>query len=1118
VADAFATITRLKTDAAAREDARVRVERTADGPVALARNETGAWVPIHSRRNPQLEADRWLQPALIDPRPSALIIIGSGLGFVLDSAERLASETRIVAIEPVPALLPALLARRDWRDALEGGRLTICAGPDYQGASEAWRLLQDDPRSVRVLAHPVIARLFPEETAAARKVAERILFDARANDDARREHAGRYLINTLTNLPVIGREGDAAALADCLPGVPAVIAAAGPSLDRNLVDLAAVRDRVILIAVDTALRPLLAAGLAPDLVVSVDPSPLNARHLRDLPPCPDAWLAAEASLDPTVFPRFSGRTFTFKLADHHPWPWLATLGVTRPIVRTWGSVLTSAFDLAITIGCDPIAFVGADLAYTNGRPYCRRTTYEADWAAQTASGAALPDLWRSDLESRTRIQERDIRGAWTTTAPHLRAFRDWLVEQIAARGDRRFVNATGAGILHGAGLQQFTLREALGSVRRDATTTARQALSRAHSRGERPTALARAVDRLIEATAGATPPVFETWRQFAAGTIEQADITKALATASVRFQASQPPDPPLTDAAAERSPLPQAETAAILRTVLMGEPLPAWLNDTLTSDVLAPDDSAGGSQPLDEAVRRLLYDGTAATAGDGPVALDDICSSAFAWDPARGADLALLEGWLAWHVWSHRRDYAPKPNSAWAEGLPEPALDARRPQPDEPIDAAASSGAPRARLALLRQVLVAMESVPGASPIAGQEAPFWAGAGLLSTAIQVSPLRSTAAHVSCTIRAQTGLSPLEASSPAALDLQIPLWSLMRRTTGSLANWVSADTGGPAQAAAPPPVIHRVHRLAHHLECELAVTFERADDDPRIPFFLSIGGRQPFRLLTDEGLPACYFAATLGPHHAVVSSPEGGSYTVDEWGEFRPRPAWPRPIVNELPWGDDGGALAWHSSGTGSYAMLRPSAEAEPILETMPFRAFRLLEEPDGVPLWASLEGGVWKWLPGKGARRLVESPPLLAVHRDGPGLRLDPRPPGPVNAFPRTLLETAWRWVPGAKRLSRVRMTSAGQCAFTAPHGPWTAHVHPYSDLLRFAHADGGHVDLACCYPVAAGWAGTSLVVATGDGAVLLLPRMVSALEAERQRGSRREACPPGQGTTLALS
>src|SRR5262249_16869518 len=150
---------------------------------------------------------------------------------------------------------------------------------------------------------------------------DRLKFQGDANLAARRSLSSRYLLHTLANAPAIARESNAAQLTALFAGKPAVIAAAGPSLDRNVHDLAPVLDRALGIGCDTAAWPLLSAGVTPHLIVSVDASEANARHLSSFPSA-RTTLVSEASVHPSALHGFAGRTFFFKVADHEPWPWL----------------------------------------------------------------------------------------------------------------------------------------------------------------------------------------------------------------------------------------------------------------------------------------------------------------------------------------------------------------------------------------------------------------------------------------------------------------------------------------------------------------------------------------------------------------------------------------------------------------------------------------------------------------------------------------------------------------------------------------------------------------------------------------------------------------------------
>lgn len=416
--------------------------------------------------DPQIEQyERLLSRFTPGSEPPLLMVVGLGQGSLLDAIERRGLQTKVLAIEPVPEIVEDMRARRDWTPWLEAGRLTMIVGPAFAGIAEAWKLLGSAAATPPMIVSPSLLRDHPQAVDRAKAMARQVVLGAVANQNARRHLAGRYLLNTLSNLAVVASEGDVSSLAGTFHGVPAIIVGAGPSLDRNLPDLRQAADRALLIAVDTALRPLLAADIRPHIVVAVDPSEDNARHLLGLPAVGDIHFVAEASLDPRVFASFAGRTFAFKVSAHHPWPWLAALDADRGSLRAWGSVLTTAFDLARVCGCTPIVFAGADLAYTDGSLYCHNTVYEPEWA-HLKTGEARADEFRDFLAKQTTVMEADVSGKQTLTAPRFVQFRDWIVRESATAGG--VLNATGAGILHGGSIVQANLSLALRLLPREA--------------------------------------------------------------------------------------------------------------------------------------------------------------------------------------------------------------------------------------------------------------------------------------------------------------------------------------------------------------------------------------------------------------------------------------------------------------------------------------------------------------------------------------------------------------------------------------------------------------------------------------------------------------------------
>jgi hypothetical protein len=439
---------------------------------------------------------------------------------------------RVIILALDSAAAAAVQQELEQTSLAAAGRITILVGPEYAGASGAWRptaLPHDDPQ---VVIDTVAQAGQPDAVAGAEQVVRRITDEARANAEARRTHAGRYLLHTLANAPNVAHEGDVASLTGSFSGVPAIIVGAGPSLDGMIPELAACRTRAIVIAADTAARPMLALGVAPHFIVAIDPAESNAMHLSGLHSPRGAWLVAEASLHPTALAAFQGRTFFCNVSDHQPWPWLASLGLGRGRLSAWGSVATSALDLALRMGCGPIVFAGLDFAFVDSRPYCRGTTFEAQWAAWMAGGQDFQAICNLLINRWPSALEPDADGRLVRTAPHLIAFRNWIRERIDATSGVRFFNATPGGILHHPKIELASFADVLADAPSiDGRSLEMHVRGRHRARTGSSEGLARlfsAVDDMLTNEAGFRDDVRKEWLEFAGGSIRADAILSVL--------------------------------------------------------------------------------------------------------------------------------------------------------------------------------------------------------------------------------------------------------------------------------------------------------------------------------------------------------------------------------------------------------------------------------------------------------------------------------------------------------------------------------------------------------------------------------------------------------------
>ena len=445
------TLQRLGRDPGLRSSG-VPNELAVQAAAGLVRAVDGRVLALHSRRNPHEEARRQLEAALAgQPAPAVIAFLCCGLGYVIDATEDLAPESRLIVIEPDPDTARALLARRDYRVLFESGRLTLLCGPRYQGASEAWRLFDAIDLSPAVIANPVMARERPETVREARELLARLQANGRENAIARDRFAVPYLLSTLRNSVFLAEARDVRSAFGLFADVPAIVVAAGPSLDANIEGLRAAAPHALTIAVDTAFKPLLAAGIEPALVVGVDPGAANVLDFVNVPRGLATWLVTEGSLSPPVLAAFRGQTLAFRVGDHEPWPYLRRMGIHCSILRAWSSILVTAIDLALRLGCRPIALVGADMAFPAGRPYC--------------SGVEVESLLHPLDVDRLPLVE-DVHGRPVRTKHAFVSARDWILANLAGHAEAPLLNATEGGILHGPGIEQIRAGELLDRIGR----------------------------------------------------------------------------------------------------------------------------------------------------------------------------------------------------------------------------------------------------------------------------------------------------------------------------------------------------------------------------------------------------------------------------------------------------------------------------------------------------------------------------------------------------------------------------------------------------------------------------------------------------------------------------
>ncbi len=348
----------------------------------------GTRLSLASRYTPGQEADALI--ATLDPATHAVVVInGFALGHHVERAARRMGRTGVVIVhEPDVALLRELLGRIDMTAWLSACNLILVHDATDQ-ATLARQVEQCESALVMgtlTLEHPPSRTRLGDSAARFGRTFTRVLESVRTVVATTLVQTETSLRNSTQNIDHYALNGGIADLRGRCAGRPAIVVSAGPSLARNIEQLArpGVRDRFVIIAVQTVLRQLLARGIRPHYVTALDYHEISRRFYEGLTSddVRGVTLVVESKVNPAVTQAFPGviRCARDEFLDEVLGPELSRdMGV----IPAGATVAHLAYFVARHLGCDPVVLVGQDLGFTDGQYY--------------GAGAAIHDTWGPEL-------------------------------------------------------------------------------------------------------------------------------------------------------------------------------------------------------------------------------------------------------------------------------------------------------------------------------------------------------------------------------------------------------------------------------------------------------------------------------------------------------------------------------------------------------------------------------------------------------------------------------------------------------------------------------------------------------------------------------------------------
>jgi len=398
---------------------------------------------VHSPRDPAREGQRLTEAVNASNANGAVVVLGFGLGYAAQAAAAFGKP--VIIVEKYKSIILKALELRDFSEFLSKNKIIFVIGGSGEGIANALAianeiLTTDSGEKGEKKAQPSIIRnkaLISLDEQWYKTIEDKIRSYSMRDDVniATHKRFGRRWVrnlsrnmNAIRDCPGVSHFADLAAK----DSLPIFLAAAGPSLDKIKPMLRDIYDRCVVIAVDTSLRFFVKNGITPDFVLVVDPQFWNSRHLDR---CLNEQVCSRTALiaESAVYPPVLNLPFKNKYLCGSLFP-LGTF-IEKQVdpkgrLGAGGSVATTAWDFARSLGSEEIWIAGLDLAFPGFKTHFRGARFEERSNSESNRLSPVEKWIVRALRDGNPFKARSACGGQVLTDQRLSLYAAWFENQF----------------------------------------------------------------------------------------------------------------------------------------------------------------------------------------------------------------------------------------------------------------------------------------------------------------------------------------------------------------------------------------------------------------------------------------------------------------------------------------------------------------------------------------------------------------------------------------------------------------------------------------------------------------------------------------------------------------
>ncbi len=300
-------------------------------------------------------------------------------------------------------------------------------------------------RNVEIMSMPYLKSLYPLQIENISKIILERLRTFVVSYGNSVEDILEGMDNYISNWGHVFRGIDNKSFINSYANKPAIIVGAGPSLDINLHLLKDIKGKALILCVDAALNTLIDAGIIPDVVGSIERIELTSKFYKRQQIPAEIVFVGPSIVKESILERFERIIFTGRTGDVLIREFNDYIGFNN--LNIGGNISNVLLAFAEYIGCNPIVFVGLDLAYTGGKTHTERVSKDL---GENAMGSYKENT----------VYVRGQRGELLETSEFFMYAKNWIEMNINEFSQRKFINSTEGGALI-EGTQNIALKDVI---------------------------------------------------------------------------------------------------------------------------------------------------------------------------------------------------------------------------------------------------------------------------------------------------------------------------------------------------------------------------------------------------------------------------------------------------------------------------------------------------------------------------------------------------------------------------------------------------------------------------------------------------------------------------------